>query len=513
MQIAIAQINPIAGDLTYNSSKIEEYIKKAKEDKVELLIFSTGALIGLNIKNLYLDKTFAEEVKEVTNKILELTDNISIILPSLIEVSGSVTEVNYHIKDKKIIKDYPLSPNHTFSMYEDYAEAEKNCLLKINNKKIYLNLPCYNGDLNLYTLPAVFDKGISHFDAFTEVMPTAEIPFICVSSAGFCNGFVFTGASFGCDNTGKIVYKDKYFEESYSILHLDKGNLTGVMEPDKDSNEKTYKAITSSINDFVKDNKFKGLILGMNGGIDAALVGALAVDAVGADRVRALIMPSDYSSKETMSDAETICKNLGIKYDIIPISNTVKDLKASLETTGDVSSITEQNLQSRVRGILSMALSNETGFAVLTTGNKTESACGYFTMYGESAGSLAPIIDLYKTEVYQLAEYKNSVSPVIPETVIKKPITEELTSNQKDNNALFEYNILDPILEMLIDKSYSVDEVVKAGYNKDTVAKIYNLLHIVEYKRQQYPLGITLTSTALQNEDFWQYPQTNNFRA
>ncbi|MBQ0105045.1 MAG: NAD(+) synthase, partial [Armatimonadetes bacterium] len=292
--------------------------------------------------------------------------------------------------------------------------------------------------------------------------------------------------------------------------------ITGPLSKEpKEGCEAIYGAITNSIKDFAEAYGFRGAVFGMSGGIDSAVVGTLAVKALGKENVKFLIMPSSYSSEETMSDAEIICKNLGAEYYTIPIENINKTYLSALapfleNTKKDT---TEENIQSRIRGMLNMAVSNKTGYCVLTTGNKSEASTGYYTLYGDSCGSLAPIIDLYKTEVYRLAEYINRVQDnIIPESIIKRPPTAELAPGQKDNDTLPDYDILDPILIMLMDLGCSAEECIEEGYDEETVKKIYNLLHRTEFKRAQYPMGISLSESSFQDKNFWDYPITNRFK-
>lgn len=513
MKIVSFQSKPIAGNLQKNFENILSNIEKAKKDNAELIVFSNGSMTGLNIKGLIYDKTFTEANSNYNRKLLDIK-GIYILIPLLSESNNEVFEYQTLIRDGKIIKTFPATPNECHEIFGDNIEkAQEECIFTVNDRTFSVNCPNSNADLNIYSFISVYDKLINPIQDFIDAMPETDIPYININSAGFCNGVVFSGASFGVSQ-GKITYMAPYFEENYSLLNLSDKKITGPVTPQiKNKYEGIYKAITSSIKDFVSANGFRGAVFGMSGGIDSALVGTLAVHALGKDKVTFLIMPGKYSSDDTMSDAEIICRKLGAEYYTIPIndinSEYLKALQPILENkTADT---TEENIQSRIRGMLNMAVSNKTGYCVLTTGNKSEAATGYYTLYGDSCGSLAPIIDLYKTEVYELCRYINSTEQLIPESVINRPPTAELAPNQKDCDTLPDYDTLDDILTLLIDFSTGCEEIISQGYDRETVEKVYNLLHQTEFKRAQYPMGISLSETSFQDKTFWDYPITNKF--
>lgn len=515
MKIASVQSKSIAGDLKGNLAKALKYTEKAKSDGAELIIFSNGTLTGLNIKSLIYDATFFDECQNINKEFTEKAMGIDILIPTLTEENGEYFEYQAHIKDGKIIKYYPATPNQTHELFgDDIEKAQKECFLTVENEKFSVNCP--NGDvsLNIYSFVSLYDKLNDPIQSFIDAMPETEVPYININSAGFCNGVVFCGASFGVTK-GEVTYRAPYFEENYSIINLENNTITGQFnEPITEKYEGIYKAIINSIKDFVNANGFKGAVFGMSGGIDSAVVGALAVKALGKENVLFLIMPGKYSSGETMSDAEIICNKLGARYLTIPINDINNDFLKGLSSIleGTKTDTTEENIQSRIRGVLNMAVSNKTGYCVLTTGNKSEASTGYFTLYGDSCGSLAPIIDLYKTEVYGLADYINYVDSVIPQSIIDRPPTAELAPGQKDCDTLPDYDTLDDILTMLVDLNCSVAEVTEEGYDKETVKKVYNLLHRVEFKRAQYPMGISLSETSFQDKVFWDFPITNRFK-
>jgi len=275
--------------------------------------------------------------------------------------------------------------------------------------------------------------------------------------------------------------------------------------------ESHYQALVCGTRDYVRKNGFPGVILGLSGGIDSALVLAIACDALGADQVRAVMMPFRYTSNMSQEDAAKQAALLGIRYDVITIEPIYEATIAQLEPIfeGREADVTEENIQARCRGLLLMSISNKSGRMLLTTGNKSEMAVGYATLYGDMAGGFAPIKDCSKTLVYQLARYRNTVSEVIPERVITRPPSAELRPNQKDTDSLPDYDVLDPILQAFIERDLSVADIVADGYDKDVVVRVLELVKRTEYKRRQAPPGIRISSRAFGRD--WRYPITSRY--
>jgi NAD+ synthase (glutamine-hydrolysing) len=275
--------------------------------------------------------------------------------------------------------------------------------------------------------------------------------------------------------------------------------------------ERVYGALVLGTRDYVNKNGFAGTVLGLSGGVDSALTLAIAVDALGAERVHAVSMPSRYTSKMSKDDAAEQAKRLGVRFDTLPIEPL---FEATLDTLRDVFAgrapdTTEENIQARCRGILLMAISNKLGEMLLSTGNKSEMAVGYATLYGDMAGGFAPLKDCTKTLVYQLAAYRNTIAPVIPERVISRPPTAELRDNQKDSDSLPPYDVLDPILEAFIEKDYSVEQITALGFDRATVVRVLQMVKRAEYKRRQAPPGVRVSNRAFGRD--WRYPITSGY--
>ncbi|HCU04899.1 MAG TPA: NAD+ synthase [Coxiellaceae bacterium] len=341
----------------------------------------------------------------------------------------------------------------------------------------------------------------------------ARVPIFYVNQIGGQDELVFDGDTQVIDAQGHQCAHAGWFEEKLLIVDMsEKGEITQQsFATSMPKLESIYKALVLGTRDYVLKNHFSGVLLGLSGGIDSALVLAIAVDALGADRVTAILMPSQYTASMSNEEAIAEAKTLGVRYHTIPI-NTVYD--AFMHTLNPVfkgtkPDITEENLQARIRGTLLMALSNKMGSLVLSTSNKSEAAVGYSTLYGDMAGGFCPIKDVYKTIVYQLAHYRNQQSPVIPTRVIDRPPSAELAPNQKDEDTLPAYAILDQILEQFIDQEKTVPDIIKAGFNQEIVYKVAKMIQRSEYKRWQAAPGIRITEKAFGKD--WRYPVTSAF--
>src|SRR5690606_18687945 len=273
-----------------------------------------------------------------------------------------------------------------------------------------------------------------------------------------------------------------------------------------------YRALVLGVRDYVGKNGFPGVIIGLSGGIDSALTLAIAVDAIGADRVRTVMMPSAYTADISLEDAQAMARALGVRYDVWPIADCFAAFRSTLaaEFSGLAEDTTEENIQARIRGTLLMALSNKSGAIVLTTGNKSEMAVGYCTLYGDMAGGFAVLKDIAKTLVYRLAAYRNGIAPVIPERIITRPPSAELRADQTDQDSLPAYEVLDEIVHMYMERNLPVERIVAAGLPRDAVEQVVRLVRISEYKRRQSPVGVRVTDRAFGRD--WRYPITSGFR-
>ena len=343
------------------------------------------------------------------------------------------------------------------------------------------------------------------------------IPVVYGNHVGGQDELVFDGGSFVMSADGDVVCRARSFEESMHTLVLN-GGAAGVV-PERghiaqaDGKAATiYRALVKGTRDYVMNHGFPGVIIGLSGGIDSALVCAIACDAIGAERVRAVQMPFRYTSTMSQEDSRKQAETFGIRYDVIPIEPMYEATIAQLQPVlGDTEpDATEENIQARCRGLLLMAISNKTGRMLLTTGNKSEMAVGYATLYGDMAGGFAPIKDCRKSLVFELARYRNTLGEAIPERVITRPPSAELRADQKDTDSLPDYDVLDPILEAFIEKDLSVAEITALGFDRDVVIRVLEMVKRNEYKRRQAPPGVRISSRAFGRD--WRYPITSGYR-
>jgi NAD+ synthase (glutamine-hydrolysing) len=343
------------------------------------------------------------------------------------------------------------------------------------------------------------------------------LPVVYVNMLGGQDELVFDGNSFVMDGAGKIVMRAPPFEEGLYPIEFER--VGGVVRPvpttvapELGDAESVYRALVMGVRDYVGKHGFPGVVMGLSGGIDSALTLAIAVDALGKDHVHAVMMPSPHTSQMSLDDARGQAEILGVKYSVLPIGEMMKAAEATLreEFAGRKPDTAEENIQSRCRMVLLMGISNKTGRMLLTTGNKSEMAVGYATLYGDMAGGFAPIKDCSKLLVYRLAGYRNSIGRVIPARVIERPPSAELRPDQKDSDSLPPYEVLDPILEAFIEQDLSVDEICARGFDRPTVARVLDLVKRNEYKRRQAPPGVRVSRRAFGRD--WRYPITSGYR-
>jgi len=349
------------------------------------------------------------------------------------------------------------------------------------------------------------------------------VPLLYAHLVGGQDEIVFDGASFAADARGRIVVRGRSFEAVLVWVDLDeRGAPHGQCHDVPSQEQQAWSALVMGVRDYLGKNRFPGAVIGLSGGVDSALVLAIAVDALGAEQVRAVMMPSPYTADISWIDAREMALRLGVRYDEIPIAPMFDAFRTSLASqfAGLPEDTTEENIQARIRGTLLMALSNKTGAIVLTTGNKSEMATGYCTLYGDMAGGFAVIKDVAKTLVYRLAQWKNqqpnrradgSTGPVIPERIITRAPSAELRPNQTDQDSLPAYEVLDAIVARYMEDDQGIDEIIAAGFDPADVERVTRLIKINEYKRRQAPVGIRITHRAFGRD--WRYPITSKFRA
>jgi len=372
--------------------------------------------------------------------------------------------------------------------------------------------------LVLNASPFHMDKQHLRLDTARAHVSRVGLPMLAANLVGAQDELVFDGLSFALDASGALVGQGNAFEPDLLLVELqpDAGGTAdftaGPVAAAPAIEKQVYSALVLGVRDYVDKNGFPGAIIGLSGGVDSALVLAIAVDALGADRVRAVMMPSPYTAEISWIDARDMADRLGVRYDELPIGACFDAFKATLagEFRGLPEDTTEENLQARIRGMLLMALSNKHGSIVLTTGNKSEMAVGYATLYGDMAGGFAVIKDIMKTLVWRLCRWRNTVSDVIPDRIITRPPSAELKPGQTDQDSLPPYEVLDAIVKLYMEEDRSIDEIVAAGHPAEAAARVVRLIQTNEYKRRQAPVGIRVTHRAFGRD--WRYPITSKFR-
>jgi len=525
LNFVIAQLNPIAGDLEGNLNKIRDVRDKNKD--TDLIVFSEMIMTGYPIDDLVLRPSFMDDVetkiqilvKESKNHKASLLigtpwrDNGKLVNAALIIADG---EIKHNTIKNRLPNDGVFDEKRYFSYGNPLSDVYELNGVKVGimicedmwHKDAAAHLKSQGAEILVVPNGSPFQSDIEqrrHVEVRARINET-NISLIYVNQIGGQDDLVFDGQSFIMDENSNITHQLPAFEEA--ILNTNDVKLARKFSQE----EMFYKAITLGIKDYVHKNGFKGVLIGLSGGIDSALSAAIAVDALGADNVHCVMMPSPYTSQDSLDDAAECAKLLGVQLNTINISKGMDAFDDMLTEHVDKNSNTTtfENIQSRLRGMTLMALSNESGKMVLTTGNKSEMAVGYATLYGDMCGGYNALKDLYKGLVYKLSEWRNTQSYVIPERIITKAPSAELKPDQTDQDTLPPYDILDDILECLIEKEMAIDDITKNnGHDKDTVLRVYNMLKRNEYKRRQAPPGPKVTIKTFGRDR--RYPITNSF--
>jgi len=527
LRITLAQINPILGDLDYNAGKILEVWEQATDG---LIIFPEMVVCGYPPEDLVLKPFF---LKQIEAKVLELCQasekfKAAAIISCPWRIDGKAYNAVHVIEGGKIIATRTKHHLPNYGVFDEMRVFERGGLpdpvpwrghnlgLMICEDMWYpdvsANLKDKGADILIVTNGSPYDseKGdVRIHHAHRRVQETG-LPLVYVNQVGGQDELVFDGASFALDKEGELLVGAAQFEED--ILQIEIGSRTApILKTWPQQPEAIYKALTLGLGDYIRKNRFPGIIIGLSGGIDSALTAVIAVDALGAENVHCVMMPSRYTSQESIEDAKALAKNLGMTLDNIDIEPMVAAFEASLTdyTSPEDSPVTFENIQSRVRGTLLMALSNANGKMVLSTGNKSEMAVGYATLYGDMNGGFNALKDLYKVQVYELARWRNRDKEIIPERIITKAPSAELKPDQTDQDSLPPYDILDDILQCLIERDMGMRAICARGHEAETVLRTWKMLDRAEYKRRQAPPGIKITSRAFGRDR--RYPITNHF--
>ena len=546
LAIALAQLNPIVGDVSGNADKVRAARRRAASDKADLIIFPELFIAGYPPEDLVLKPAFQAACRaEVETLARETGDGGPAVIlgtpwveagklhNAVALLDGGVIAAlrfkvdlpNYGVFDeKRVFLPGPMPGPVNFRgvrlgvpICEDiWREEVVECLAETGAEILLVpNGSPYWGDKDDIRLNIAVARVTEH-----------GLPLIYVNQIGGQDELVFDGGSFALNADRSVAFQLPAFREAVVTTRWERtGNgwrcIDGPVERLEDRDQSDYAACVLGLRDYVNKNGFKGIVLGLSGGVDSAICTAIAVDALGAKRVRCVMLPYRYTAQESLDDAAACASALGVSYEVVPIKTAVEGLEASLKPLFArlPADVTEENLQSRARGVILMAISNKFGLMVVTTGNKSEMSVGYATLYGDMNGGFNPIKDLYKTQVYRLSHLRNRWKPhgalgpdgaVIPDNILVRAPSAELREDQKDQDSLPPYAVLDAILYRLVELEEPVATIVAAGFDADTVSKVDRMLNLAEYKRRQAPPGVKVTLKGFGRDR--RYPITNRFR-
>ncbi len=546
LAIAVAQLNSIVGDIAGNAEKVRRARAQASEQGADLVVFPELFIAGYPPEDLVLKPAFQAACRSAVEALARETatpgpallvgtpwlDDGKLYNAVALLDGGAIAALRYKVDlpnygvfdEKRVFAAGPMPGPVSFRgvriglpICEDiWGEEIVECLAETGAELLLVP----NGS------PYWREKGDVRVNIAVARVTEQGLPTVYVNQVGGQDELVFDGVSFGLHSDCSLAFQVVGFQEAVVTTQWVRREATwrcenGPMVASVEADHADYAACVLGLRDYVNKNGFPGVVLGLSGGIDSALCATMAVDALGPERVRCLMLPYKFTAQESLDDAAACANALGARYEILPIAPAVKGLEKALAPafTGLPRDVTEENLQARARGTILMAISNKFNLMVVTTGNKSEMSVGYATLYGDMNGGFNPIKDLYKTQVFRLARLRNGWKPdgalgpsalVIPENIITRPPTAELRENQKDEDSLPPYAVLDPILERLVEREEPVSVIVAAGFERETVARVERMLNIAEYKRRQAAPGVKVTLKNFGRDR--RYPITNRFR-
>ncbi len=536
VKVALAQIDLAVGAVSANTRKIIDYAQRARDElQADLVVFPELSVCGYPPEDLLFHAGLRHRTEQAVAEIRDTVQGIAVLIGFPEYVDDRIYNSCGVFADGKQLCGYrkQLLPNYrVFDEVRYFTAGADAAVFRLNGVRIGLVIcedawrPEPIAAARTAGAECVVSINGSPYDVDAQRRREARlrarvdessVPVVYVNTVGGQDELVFDGGSMVIDGQGEIRFRAPAFEEGLHRVDLEASATgidiaTSVVADHLPLEQSVYQALVAGTRDYVDKHGFPGVVIGLSGGIDSALVLAVACDALGPERVRAVMMPFRYTSTMSQEDAAKQAATLGVQYDVIPIepiyAATVQQLAPIFE--GREEDVTEENIQARSRGLLLMAISNKTGRMLLTTGNKSEMAVGYATLYGDMAGGFAPIKDCPKTLVYRLARYRNTLGEVIPERVITREPSAELRAEQKDSDSLPDYDVLDPILSAFIEEDLSVDAIEQRGFDRDTVIRVLEMVRRNEYKRRQAPPGIRISSRAFGRD--WRYPITSGYR-
>ncbi|MDD4964193.1 MAG: NAD+ synthase [Gallionella sp.] len=527
MKIAIAQINCTLGDLSGNAAKILSYAEKAKQQNARLLLTPELSLCAYPPEDLLLREGFYRACAEALQTLAAQIFDISVLVGHPHQQHGRHYNAASLLQNGKVVATYHKHELPNYAVFDEkryFDSGTDACVFELDGVVFGLNIcadvwhkmPAMLAHsagaeilLVLNASPFSTGKQESRYDAIRERIADTGMSVVYANLVGGQDELVFDGGSFAMDHTGTVTAQSSFFNEDLLLLDISaEGQPRGQNVPLLETDARIYQALCLGVQDYIGKNRFPGVLLGLSGGIDSALTMAIAVDALGADKVRAVMMPSPYTASISIEDSREMVSLLGVRYDEFSILPMFEGFLRTLNDSfkGHEVDATEENLQARIRGTLLMAMSNKFGSLVLTTGNKSEMSVGYATLYGDMAGGLAVLKDVSKMWVYRLSRYRNTMSYVIPERIITRPPSAELRPDQTDQDSLPPYDVLDAIVEYYVEQNRSILDIVALGYSEEVVRRVVRLIRLSEYKRRQSAVGIRITERSYGKD--WRYPIT-----
>lgn len=534
LNISLAQINFLVGDIEGNAQLIKKAALKARdEEAADIVVFSELSVTGYPLEDLLFRSSLMRRVQAAVKNIQDTVKDIYILLGAPTQEDNQLFNSALLIYNTEIIATYHKHQLPNYEVFDEkryFSQGDTACVVSIRNVQVGITIcediwfaePIKISKeagaeliININASPYQFNKTQQRIEVLQQRISEQNIPIVYVNQIGGQDELVFDGESLCVDKSGEVFLQAPAFETGIFSIQYSRASKNLIkstcMHAQLSKHASIYQALVLGVKDYVEKNRFKKVVLGLSGGIDSALTLTIAVDALGAENVHAVMMPFHYTSDISIDDARQLANLTKVKLDEIPIESSFNAITKSLEPlfSGLAADVTEENIQSRIRCVLLMAISNKIGSMLLTTGNKSEMSVGYATLYGDMAGGFAPIKDVSKTLVYELANYRNSVEHVIPERVITRPPSAELAPDQVDQDSLPAYEILDPILEKFVELDYTLKEIVADGFDESVVRRVIQMVLRNEYKRRQAPPGVKITSRAYGKDR--RYPITSGF--
>src|SRR5438105_5659553 len=530
MKIAVAQINTTVGDFEGNAAKIRAAVDKARAAGAKLVVTPEMSLSGYPAEDLWLRDDYCDQCVTELMKLAAYCVDVAVIVGYPHREGRTRYNAAAVLRAGRISQFYfkQRLPNYKVFDEKRYFEVgDRPCVFELEGRKVGLTIcedlwfpePAAQARaagasilLSINASPFHRAQQAERYQKMGARVKETKSPLLYVHGTGGQDEIVFDGASFALDGDGMLGYQAPSFEETIDIVEWEGETVKGPVAKPLTEEETIYRALMIGTRDYVDKNLFPGLLLGLSGGIDSALVLAICVDALGADRVHAVMMPSNFTASMSIQDAREMARIHGVKYTEIAIGDIFKDFRRHLAPSfeGLDPDKTEENLQSRIRGTLLMALSNKLGPIVVTTGNKSEMATGYCTLYGDMAGGFAVIKDIVKTLVYRIANWRNTQGLVIPQRVIDRAPSAELAHDQTDQDSLPPYEVVDAVVERYMERDMSPDQIAGMGFDREMVRQVIRLIQLNEYKRRQAPPGVRITPRSFGK--VWRYPITSGFR-